>query len=262
MASFLPLLNFQERSINYSSKIGGMKLNFRHFTTIILSVLILICAYKKESVAEVQECDIKTYIPESYLDWLPYHSINGDTLPNKYFQIEDKYYFMSSTDLQFYNESLDSQTWRLTYVIDQFRQQTYHGCPLYQEIKYTLYNGEIGTHLNLGFIHRDTNYTPSKENTELYIPMINVGACKTTFEDSEGILGGTCYSTAFDINNLPRYSKIEFFEEFDTPFGSYKEVFLIQINHSPVANLSYDIYLAKNRGIIAFENQGNMWSLK
>lgn len=225
----------------------------------ILTAFTFLLSCKKESTSN---CDIKHYVPVGYLNWLPYFTNTGDTIPNQFFKLEAETYYLMQQELTFYNAALDSQQWKLVYVLDKFNQETYDGCPLYQEIAYTLYNWKIDQHLHLGFVYRDTNYVSSSTNTELYIPMLNIGSCTTTHEDVQGVLGGTCYSTSFDIGNYGRYDKVEYFDEYTTPFSTYSQVFLVKLNHNPNADLEYNIYIAKDTGIVAYENQGVLWALK
>lgn len=229
-----------------------------HLPIVILTAFTLLLSCKKEPATT---CDTKHYIPAEDLNWLPYFTNTGDTIPNQFFKLEAETYYLMQQELTFYNAALDSQQWKLVYVVDKFHQQIYDGCPLYQEIAYALYNWKIDQHLHLGFVYRDTNYVSSSANTELYIPMLNIGSCTTTHEDVQGILGGTCYSTAFEIDNYGKYKKVEYFDEYTTPFSTYSQVFLVKLNHNPNADLEYNIYIAKGHGIVGYENQGVLWAL-
>ena len=231
-----------------------MKLNF---TSGLLLLLISLASCEKEDSSA--DCDTRYYIPAEQLDWLPYYASEGDTLPNEYFLLESDTYYLAPQQLVFVSENQDSQIWRLVYVVDKFNAQIYNGCPLYQEIKYALYNPAKEMHLELGFVYRDTNYVSSPENTELYIPMLNVGACTTEFENWQGILGGTCYSTAFDIYNHGRNPRAELLDIFDTPYGSYGQVFKARLNHAPDSARDFELYLAEGHGLVAYRNQGQLW---
>jgi hypothetical protein len=223
---------------------------------------LLLSFFSCEKEASPVDCDIRYYLPADQLDWLPYYAGEGDTLPNHFFMLESDTYFLAPQELIFANESQDSQIWRLIYVVDRFNAQIYDGCPLYQEVKYTLYNPALEMHLELGFVYRDTNYVSSSDNTALYIPMLNAGACTTKFEDWQGILGGTCYSTAFDLHNHARNPRVELLEAFETPAGSYGQVFLVRLDHAPDSASDYELYLAEGHGLVAYGNQGQMWTLQ
>lgn len=232
------------------------------FSMLLMLFIVSFTFSCKKDDEQASDCDEKYYIPENQLNWFPYFAVDSVAGSNNSFKIEGQTYFMTPQELHFLNEALDTQAWKLIYVTDRFNKQIYHNCPYYQEIKYVIYNWQISQHIELGFVHRDTNYVTSSENTELYIPMINVGACTTKSEDWAGLLGGTCYSTSFDIYNFSRNSKIEHLETFETQFATYEDVFLIKINHNPDSMLDYDMYIAKNHGIVAYRNQDVLWSLK
>jgi hypothetical protein len=224
-------------------------------------LLLLLSCTSCEKEDPTADCDTRYYLPADQLDWLPYYASQGDTLPNEYFLLESDTYYLAPQELIFVSENQDSQTWRLVYVVDKFNAQIYNGCPLYQEIRYAVYNSEIEMHLELGFVYRDTNYVSSSENTALYIPMLNLGACTTDSENWQGILGGTCYSTAFDVHNHARNRRVELLDAFETPSGNYEQVFKVRLDHAPDSARDYELYLAKGHGLVAYRNHGVLWSL-
>ena len=234
-----------------------MKLKNAFYTLLILTGLALALSCEKTIDAV---CTEKYYTPEALLSWFPYHTDVGETTTFWKFHLENKTYLMAPQTLTFCNASLDTQAWSLVTLVDKFNRATYKGCPIYQQIDYTIYNSKISQHIDFGFVYRDTNYQPSLDKENMYIPMLNVGSCVTAFEYGEGLLGGTCYLTAFDVENYPKYDKVEYLNEFTTQFSTYQDVFLVKL-HNPDEDLKYNIYIAKNYGIVAYENQGVQWAL-
>lgn len=234
-----------------------MKLKSVLYTLPILAgmAVTLSCEKEKDTV-----CTEKYFTPEALLPWFPYHTTTGDTSTFWKFNLEDQTYLMVPQTLTFCNASLDSQAWRLVTVVEKFNGEIYEGCPLYQQVDYTLYNSQLSQHFDFGFVYRDTNYTSSPANDDLYIPMLNIGSCTTAFEYGEGQLGGTCYLTAFNIDNYQKNDRVEYLAEFTTPFVTYEEVFYVKL-HNPNEDLKYNFYIAKNFGIVAYENQGVQWAL-
>ena len=64
------------------------------------------------------------------------------------------------------------------------------------------------------------------------------------------------------MDNYGDYNKVEYFDEYTTPFLTYSQVFFVKLNHNPNPDLEYNIYIANNHEIVAYENQGVLWALK
>lgn len=238
-----------------------MPLYSRAFLTLLCGLLLLFSACKKDPESG-KACDTRIYVPEDLLDWLPYFTeSSSDTSLFNHFVIEDKYYFLVPQQLRFLNWSQDTQEWKLIYVQESEKVQTAQDCPVYQHVEYTLYNSKINQHMNLGFVFRDTNDIPAKEDTALYAPRIDVGTCTTAGETFQGILYGTCYSTTFHPDDYEWNSKINHLDDFATPKAVYHDVFQVNISHNPDPDLVYQIVLGKNKGIVAYFNQGVFWYL-
>lgn len=231
-----------------------------HFFLSLLLILGTTLHFSCEKTIDLT-CDETIYLPESLLKWFPYHNETGDTTAFWKFSLENNTYYMEGQTLTFCNADLDSQTWRLVTAVEKFNRATYEGCPIYQQVDYTIYNWKLGRHMNLGFVYRDSSFTPSAGNEPLYIPMLNTGTCTTAGEKGEGVLYGTCYSTTFEVDNYQKYEKVDYLQQFATPFSTYHAVFYVKLHH-PDEELRYNIYIAENRGIVAYENQGVLWALR
>jgi hypothetical protein len=73
---------------------------------VILIAFTLLLSCKKEPATT---CDTKHYIPAEDLNWLPYFTNMGDTIPNQFFKLEAETYYLMQQELTFYNAALDSQ---------------------------------------------------------------------------------------------------------------------------------------------------------
>ncbi len=219
---------------------------------------IVLFSCGKDSAPDLN-CDEKVLIPESYLDWFPYFSMNGETLPNRFFEGENQTFFLVQQEIDFLNENQDTQSWILNYVIEEFEEQQSIACPLSQQIKYTLYNGAIDKHIDFGFAYIDTTFNGMSNDFETYKPNIIMYLCRTEGEKEDGVLYGTCPWTNINMDDYSRNSRVEYFDIFESGDNTYNQVFLVKLDQSLEP---FHIYFARDIGIFAYQTQGEFWELK
>ncbi len=225
------------------------------FLASALALVFFILACEKEE-AQPSVCEEVRYLSREDVAWLPYFSDTGEAKTNGYFSIEEDTLFLVKQTLIFHSAAQDTQEWRVVYVLED-REPAGEDCPLFQEIRVTLYNGALGQHFNLG-LYTDT----LSAGPEPYETRLSVFCCKTSGEDFEGVLSGTCPGSTFNLHDHSAAPWVEYLPEYTTASATYQDVLLVRNYRTDFNPEAYDIYLARGHGVVAYERLGTVWELE
>lgn len=226
------------------------------FLTTALALISFIMACETEDPQQPSVCEEVRYLHREDVAWLPYFSDTGEVKTNGYFSIEEDTFFLVKQTLKFHSTAQDTQEWRVVYVLEDW-EAAVEDCPLYQKIRVTLYNSELSQHIDLRMFKDTITGSPELASTKL-----SVYTCKTGLENSQGVLGGTCPFSTFNLHDQSAASWVEYLPEYTTATATYQDVLLVRNYRSDYELFAYDIYLARGHGVVAYERLDTVWELE